>query len=62
MAFNNKARLLTGTRKKLTLKHFNKMFSAFAFETLLCGLETLTEGKDTLFCAISTNQCLKEST
>lgn len=41
MGFNNKARPLAGTTEKKTLKHFNNLFSAFPFETLLCGLEFL---------------------
>lgn len=41
IGLNNKSRLLAGT-KKTTLKHFNKLFSAFSFESLPCGLENLT--------------------
>lgn len=36
--FNNKARLLARTQK-ITLKHFNKLLSAFPFKNMFCDLD-----------------------
>lgn len=61
MGFINKAKILAGT-KKMSLKHFNELFSAFLFEPCSVAWREGTEEKGTLFCVISAIQCLKEPT